>query len=487
MLLCKNIILSAATLLYVFALSGVSANAAEVDFPSRVATPAHINVDGKRKQSLRIERRRENKPCWSKSKIQSKNEIHAKYVNDSAFKGSNYNSTRKKSHYHHVNSHAHRQPQPHRNCKHLKAKLSSASSTKSSSHSSAPTSSPVALPKGSTRDNTTNTTTTSSTSASGSGPYTRVQENRGSGFWSGNNWDFWDQPDPTHGQVLYRSEADAKSQGLVGLKNGAAFMRASNQDISGTNRPSVRFQSKQAFDSGLVIFDVRKLPIGCSTWPALWSTGPDWPRNGEIDVVEGVGYTAGGKNVNQMTVHLAQNSPLQLTKRGSEMDKRATSFLGKVMKNGSNCDQWSSGNPGCAFFDSNQHGPSWGEPFNAAGGGVWAMQFGHGEGVKIWFWGRQSGKIPSELSQANISPKHLDPGTWGTPMSNFQNSAINDMIKGQNIIMDITIGGDWAGNVPMDGACAGQNLQTAIKKGSNYDDAEFIINAIDIYCRDGTC
>lgn len=218
-------------------------------------------------------------------------------------------------------------------------------------------------------------------------------------------------------------------------------MRTSNDDISGSNRPSVRFQSKKAYDSGLIIFDVVKMPVGCATWPALWTTkGSDWPTNDEIDVVEGTGYTAGSKNVNKMTVHLAQDSPLSLKRRG--MDKRA-SYVGKLMSGASNCNQWGSGsNTGCAFFDSNANGPSWGTNFNSAGDVVWAMQFGTNQGVKIWFWGRGSSKLPDELSKADVSPEKLDPTSWGTPVANFQSNVINKMIKAQNIIMDITIGGD---------------------------------------------
>lgn len=267
------------------------------------------------------------------------------------------------------------------------------------------------------------------------------------------------------------------------MKNGAAFMRVSTEDISsGQNRPSVRFQSKKAYDSGLIIFDVKKMPVGCGTWPALWTTmGSSWPHNGEIDVVEGTGYTSSGKDANQMTVHLGQDSPLNLRRRGASSNK----YLGRLVQNANNCNQYGA-HTGCAFYDSNDNGPSWGTSFNNAGGGIWAMQFGKGNTVNIWFWGRKSGKIPDELSDASKSPKRLDTSKWGSPMGHFQTSG-NSQIKQQNIIMDITIGGDWAGNVPLDGPCKGKSLQQAIQKGSNYEDAEFLINAIDIYCEDGDC
>ncbi|PWN88425.1 hypothetical protein FA10DRAFT_219182, partial [Acaromyces ingoldii] len=256
-----------------------------------------------------------------------------------------------------------------------------------------------------------------------------------------NAWEFWSKADPTHGQVQFVDQSTAKSQNLIGNdQSGAAFMRVSDKDLSGGGkRESVRFQSKTAYDTGLIIFDVVKMPVGCSTWPALWTTkGSTWPTNGEIDVLEGVGYTSGGTNQNLMTVHLNQDSPL-------DQSKIKTS-LGKVQSNALNCNQHGGGNTGCAYRDSNKNGPSWGQDFNQAGGGIWAMQFGNGNGVKIWFWGRQSGKIPAELQNASKSPQQLDPSKWPSPMADFQATAVDQMVEGQNIIMDITLGGDWAGS-----------------------------------------
>jgi hypothetical protein len=44
----------------------------------------------------------------------------------------------------------------------------------------------------------------------------------------------------------------------------------------------------KTFYHGLVIADFDHMPFGCSIWPAFWSVCPNWPYNGEIDVVEGV-------------------------------------------------------------------------------------------------------------------------------------------------------------------------------------------------------
>lgn len=48
---------------------------------------------------------------------------------------------------------------------------------------------------------------------------------------------------------------------------------------------SVRIQTKQTFNGGLFIADFFSMPHGCSVWPAYWSVGPNWPYDGEIDLI----------------------------------------------------------------------------------------------------------------------------------------------------------------------------------------------------------
>jgi len=69
---------------------------------------------------------------------------------------------------------------------------------------------------------------------------------------------------------------------------------------------------------------------------------------------------------------------------------------------------WGPNSPGCGV--DAQDG-TFGETFNAAGGGIWATQL-ESEGIKIWFFPR--GSEPADYLSGNP-----DPGTWGQPVMNF--------------------------------------------------------------------
>ena len=47
------------------------------------------------------------------------------------------------------------------------------------------------------------------------------------------------------------------------------------------------------------------MPQGCGVWPAWWMSGPLWPQNGEIDVIEGINLWTN----DQSTLHTGSGSP----------------------------------------------------------------------------------------------------------------------------------------------------------------------------------
>lgn len=96
---------------------------------------------------------------------------------------------------------------------------------------------------------------------------------------------FFTDPDPTHGFVRYVNRSAAEASGLIhASRDAAVLIQADHTSIAHDGRPSVRLTSNEVYQSGLFLFDVEHMPIGCGTWPALWLVGPDWPSRGEIDV-----------------------------------------------------------------------------------------------------------------------------------------------------------------------------------------------------------
>lgn len=124
------------------------------------------------------------------------------------------------------------------------------------------------------------------------------------------------------------------------------------------NRASVRIQTQFTFTGGLVIMDSVHMPTGCGTWPAFWTVGPDWPANGEIDIVEGVNdYTN-----NQATLH---------TNPGCALPNNVTMLgISGSLVGGTNCAAAQTGNEGCGVRANQTN--SFGAPFNNNGGGVYA-------------------------------------------------------------------------------------------------------------------
>jgi hypothetical protein len=79
----------------------------------------------------------------------------------------------------------------------------------------------------------------------------------------------------------YLAEADAKALNLTTISpSGTAIISIdrTSQLSLGTNRNSVRISSLDAYNPGtLIIVDLKHVPVGCGTWPALWSYNVPWP------------------------------------------------------------------------------------------------------------------------------------------------------------------------------------------------------------------
>jgi len=281
----------------------------------------------------------------------------------------------------------------------------------------------------------------------------------GSGFFD--DWTFWSGDDPTHGQVNFHGADSALA--YIGSDGNAIIKVDDTNDLaSGANRGSIRITSNYAVnENSLVITQLNHIPYGCATWPAFWMVGPNWPAGGEIDILEGVNLNGN----NQMTLH---------TNPGCTHDPNAgeTGSLGSV----SDCNSanGANGNAGCSVIDTNTQ--SYGDNFNNNGGGVWATQW-LGTGISIWFF--PAGSIP-----ADITANAPDPGTWPATSTAFfpfgtgycDTSFFNNL----NIVFDITLCGDWAGNA-YSATCGSATCSSEVESAGNFHDAWFDVSFVRVY------
>ncbi len=111
------------------------------------------------------------------------------------------------------------------------------------------------------------------------------------------------------------------------------------------------------------------------------------------------------------------------------------------------------GNQGCG--QSTNAGNNYGSGFNAAGGGIYAMEW-TSERISVWFFPRDDARVSAALAGANGTAP--DPESFGTPQASFSGSGgcnIDEHFMNHSIIFDTTFCGDWAGNVwEQDQACS---------------------------------
>ena len=82
------------------------------------------------------------------------------------------------------------------------------------------------------------------------------------------------------------------------VENGFLIIEAKKETICKNTYSSARLVTKGKYDFTYGHIDVRaKLPKGLGTWPAIWMLGSatplKWPDDGEIDIMEHVGYNQG--------------------------------------------------------------------------------------------------------------------------------------------------------------------------------------------------
>ncbi|TDL26668.1 glycoside hydrolase family 16 protein [Rickenella mellea] len=300
--------------------------------------------------------------------------------------------------------------------------------------------------------------------------YTLTDKYAGQSFFDG--WDFFTGGDPTHGNVNFVSGDEAFKSGLAFVQDDNTVVMAVDSQTklaSGANRNSVRINSKKSYNGGLFIADIFAMPHGCSVWPAWWMAGPDWPQNGEIDILEGVH----NQQFNQYTLHTAagcntdRNPAMKFAVPGNSSKSFTAQILGTSCASGGTY-----GNNGCGFLDTDTR--SYGRDFNDIAGGVYATLWDQ-SGIKIWHFARA--EIPSDIDAGNPNPS-----AWGAPAAFWAASDCNPAthFHDHQLIFDITLCGDWAGASYEGSGCPG-TCTDAVADPSNFKFAQWKINYVAVY------
>lgn len=263
--------------------------------------------------------------------------------------------------------------------------------------------------------------------------YIQTDSYTGSGFLNG--FSFQAIADPTHGRVNYVDYATAARENLTFSSGDHFIVRADFQktlSASGPGRDSVRLRSNNQYTTSVTVFNLRHMPQGCGTWPALWTVGANWPNEGEIDILEGVN----DQGPNQSTLHTSPGCTMPATR-----PETGTPVL-------NNCDTAATNNAGCGVKMNDQR--SYGPSLNSNGGGWFAMER-TGSFIKVWFWSRAAGGIPSDIINGAYN---INPDNWGTPTAYFPSTScpISSKFGPHNIIINLTFCGDWAGSSAVYGA-----------------------------------
>ncbi|KAF8152572.1 glycoside hydrolase family 16 protein [Crassisporium funariophilum] len=285
----------------------------------------------------------------------------------------------------------------------------------------------------------------------------------GSGFYSAFDWQAI--ADPTHGRVNYVDQTTSKNQNLTFASSNSFILRTDFRNVlnpSGAGRNSVRIRSKKTYTTHVAVFNVRHMPQGCGTWPAIWETKEsNWPNGGETDIVEGVNDQA----PNAATLHTTAGCTMPASRAQSGTSGQL------------DCNWQVNGNTGCGvkFPTAQSYGPS----FNSNGGGWFAIERTTTY-IKVWFWARNNANVPAEVKNGAAS---TNPNNWGVATAYFPNTSCNipQFFAEHNIIINLTLCGDWAGAVYGQSGCPSTCVDYVNNNPGAFQNAYFDFASIKVY------
>ncbi|PMB71164.1 Endo-1,3(4)-beta-glucanase [Beauveria bassiana] len=296
--------------------------------------------------------------------------------------------------------------------------------------------------------------------------YSLATSYAGDALINGFNW--IDTRDLSNGYVRYQSQANAASQGLFAVDKHTGVVRigvdhTNTLDVS-DGRPSIRLESKEAYNQGLFVADFLHMPPSqCGVWPAFWAYGPNWPNSGEIDIIEG----ANTAHRNIISAHTTASCSL-----GDDVLRMAS---GAAQTKDCNVG---ADNVGCGYVTPTSDTSSYGDTFNAVGGGIYAMLWDD-EYIKVWHFDR-------DTAPADIAAKKPEPASWGKPAAVYGGKScdVESHFRDMSIVLNINFCGDYGNAVWKSDGCsalAPTCSEWVAKNPAAFANAYWDVNYIDAY------
>ncbi|KAE9546437.1 hypothetical protein FO519_010351, partial [Halicephalobus sp. NKZ332] len=227
---------------------------------------------------------------------------------------------------------------------------------------------------------------------------------------------------------------------------------------SGMN--SVRISSKNTYNHGLFILDLDHMPDSqYSTRPSFWTFDPNCSNNAKNNIITDIlNYVRNNcheaSNVQNYNVYDQLNHMLWSNCGSKSLGQLKNSGYGNI--------------PDIQAFIGR---------FNAAGGGVYAMEW-TSTFLRAWLFTRSN--IPSDIKNG-----HPDPSTWGTPIANLSPYNFDRYFRNVSIFFDTTLYNNWAGSVTDYFSAYSGNSFPYFNYANNYlkvfDYVYWLINSLNIY------